>query len=530
MDGSAWFDQYAKHLGHDREASMAAVLHAVSEGWDVRWPMLPVYTVPGTCIKVASRYFAIGTPDDYIYVPLDAPTAVLVCAARGCLLPTRKIVKAIWDAADVRVDASSLPMTPEQGFPRDEDMFDVRRWPIYSQRVRDAADCNVHRPDADGTLLMAGSHKDVVLSNKLVAKPASVAIYGWQRADGSPIQGPSVSTAHIATYYDYSHGIRLCSETYQVGGDYLDLEDGLTGDRAAALSDEGPLEPPAFYPDPSVPHTDPSPSHDTIPPDTTPPTTRRGDTGEWVVVIQKEVHVTADGIFGPNTEQKVKVYQAANDLTSDGIVGPNTWAVILADEPEPEPLPEDLPDVAYPETIPFVQAKNYTRANRTEVRWVVIHSMEAGEHPGTAENVAAWFAGSNAPQASAHYNVDSDSIVQSVEEKDIAWHAKSGNRYGVGLEHAGYHNQGTVGWWDDYSQQMLALSAKLCARICKRWDIEAEFLDADALQDPTRTGLTYHATVTKAFRVSGGHIDPGPDFPIDAYLRAVRRELDVLKG
>lgn len=32
-----------------------------------------------------------------------------------------------------------------------------------------------------------------------------------------------------------------------------------------------------------------------------------------------------DGIFGPNTKEKVETYQGFRGLSSDGIVGPNTW-------------------------------------------------------------------------------------------------------------------------------------------------------------------------------------------------------------
>lgn len=46
-------------------------------------------------------------------------------------------------------------------------------------------------------------------------------------------------------------------------------------------------------------------------------------------IVQEAVGVTADGLYGPKTEEAVKAYQKANGLTVDGIVGLNTWKKIL---------------------------------------------------------------------------------------------------------------------------------------------------------------------------------------------------------
>ncbi len=46
-------------------------------------------------------------------------------------------------------------------------------------------------------------------------------------------------------------------------------------------------------------------------------------------IVQEAVGVTADGMFGVNTQKAVKAYQKANGLTADGCVGINTWKKLL---------------------------------------------------------------------------------------------------------------------------------------------------------------------------------------------------------
>lgn len=58
------------------------------------------------------------------------------------------------------------------------------------------------------------------------------------------------------------------------------------------------------------------------------PTLRRGASGTAVRELQQKLGISADGSFGPATEQVVKDFQLAHDLTADGVVGPATWAQI----------------------------------------------------------------------------------------------------------------------------------------------------------------------------------------------------------
>lgn len=176
-------------------------------------------------------------------------------------------------------------------------------------------------------------------------------------------------------------------------------------------------------------------------------------------------------------------------------------------------------------THKFTQAKSYTKGRPGAVTLVVIHTAECAEHPNAAENLAAWAAGPNAPRASWHYAVDSDSITQSVQEEDTAWHAGPVNPYSIGIEHAGTAKQNPAEWADVYSLEVLERSAELCAEICRRHKIPPVRLEGADLKAGKRLGITGHVDVTNGLTGGKGHWDPGPHFPWDYYLTRVRYHL-----
>ncbi len=55
---------------------------------------------------------------------------------------------------------------------------------------------------------------------------------------------------------------------------------------------------------------------------------KRGDRGDAVRAIQRELGITADGVFGPITERAVKRFQRRHELVPDGIVGPLTRSAL----------------------------------------------------------------------------------------------------------------------------------------------------------------------------------------------------------
>jgi N-acetyl-anhydromuramyl-L-alanine amidase AmpD len=174
-------------------------------------------------------------------------------------------------------------------------------------------------------------------------------------------------------------------------------------------------------------------------------------------------------------------------------------------------------------TTSFVQAKNFTRGRSNAIDVLVIHTMESPEKPDTAESVAHWFAGSTAPQASAHYCIDDNTVVQCVHDGDVAWHAPGANHNGLGFEHAGRAAQSKHDWSDDYSAKMLDLSAQLVAEKCAEHHIPVVWLQPADLR-AGRRGITGHVQVSDAFKRTD-HRDPGGQFPVEAYLALVRDKM-----
>lgn len=175
-------------------------------------------------------------------------------------------------------------------------------------------------------------------------------------------------------------------------------------------------------------------------------------------------------------------------------------------------------------TYPFYQAVNFSKGRGGHIpHLIVVHTMETPESEGRAKQVAGWFAGKTAPQASAHYMVDDKQVVQSVSEFDTAWACDDWllNQQSISIEHAGSASQSPEQWNDAYSQAELKLSAQLAAEIAKRYRIPAiKLTPADILVG--KAGFCGHADITAAKKIAGGHTDPGTHFPWDTYLGLVK--------
>jgi hypothetical protein len=153
---------------------------------------------------VMPDYLSVGSDSDSLLVPMGLPTALEVANDFGSVLPTPRVVDAIYEAADLKLTPEPLPASNEMR----STQYVVRHDEMIAQQRA--------LSDAPEDALTAGHKKDLVLSDRLLSIPGRVAIYGWHWDAHHPIQ--PLSTVHGAQYADYSHGVRLMSPIIYVNG------------------------------------------------------------------------------------------------------------------------------------------------------------------------------------------------------------------------------------------------------------------------------------------------------------------------
>ena len=176
----------------------------------------------------APDYLAVGSDEDYFLTPVSPTTAQMIADRLGCVLPTRKMVDAIYAAAPVKLEPEPIPPSPAM---TTVSIFSLHNDIVHSQR---AAFLDAHPL---GTLV-AGHKKDVVISTRLAAVTNRVAIYGWHQTNGVPIQ--PLFLGHTAAWVDYSQCVRLISQSMLVNGEMKTVAGVLADPEICALiSDEG---------------------------------------------------------------------------------------------------------------------------------------------------------------------------------------------------------------------------------------------------------------------------------------------------
>lgn len=190
-------------------------------------------------IYVAPDFYAIGDDDTFRRVPTTPRAAQMIATRWRSILPSRKLARAIYQSADVRIPMATFPPGP--------DMTSPTKWREDDQRV--AARVPDQRVRLLGGALLAGHRKDIVIGPALDG--SKVAIFGGARTAPDPKANPAdpwawqpYSTVHGAEYSDHSHGVRLILDRGFLDGVEVPLVDVFTHPTLHRLvSDQGPFRP-----------------------------------------------------------------------------------------------------------------------------------------------------------------------------------------------------------------------------------------------------------------------------------------------
>ena len=139
-------------------------------------------------------------------------------------------------------------------------------------------------------------------------------------------------------------------------------------------------------------------------------------------------------------------------------------------------------------SIPFKQCnpRNYRKGREFPINWICLHFT--ANNSDTAQNNADYFAREGGLNASAHYFVDTERIVQSVKDSDTAWHCgreRGGSYYNdcrnansIGIEMCSVKRNGMYVIPDATMKNAAELARTLMSkynipisRVCRHYDV-----------------------------------------------------------
>jgi hypothetical protein len=169
---------------------------------------------------VTPDYLAVGSDDDFFFIPVSPGLAQRIAGLAGASLPTPAMVDAAWAAARVRLNP--IRIRPDE-FIRSVPYFERHNSLVQAQR-------RLHR--APPGTFVAGHKLDVVIGDPQDGA-AGFGLYGWHHLDGTPIQPFHALDADSEPLF--SAGLRLAHRIITVDGAERDLAGALRDSSVARL-------------------------------------------------------------------------------------------------------------------------------------------------------------------------------------------------------------------------------------------------------------------------------------------------------
>ena len=214
--------------GSTREAKVAKLLEEnYLPSWlqpqNQKFCPITVINGPDTLVyNVLPDYLALGTDEEWMYIPMSPLTAKKWMQTNNLSFPTKTMVNQIHHQAKIKltppISWNALYDHATKKYNRDS----TECFKAQSDKLQEMLKKHTEYSHGD----LAASHKkDVVLTDYLLTKANqnNVAIYGWFNSDSSVVQNLNPSS-HSVSYIDYSHGLRMISNNCVLNGQQTTIQ------------------------------------------------------------------------------------------------------------------------------------------------------------------------------------------------------------------------------------------------------------------------------------------------------------------
>lgn len=199
------------------------------------------------------------------------------------------------------------------------------------------------------------------------------------------------------------------------------------------------------------------------------PTIRQGGSAshkEAVKALQRLLHLTTDGIFGPLTTEALKDWQTAHGLQPDGICGPKTWAALLEQEAK---VSNTKPDGDDPDMLlADVDLSAVRPATRRTISEIIVHCSATPEGKDfTVKDIDLWHRQRGFAGIGYHYVIYRDGKIHNGRDiNTIGAHCVGHNAHSIGICYIGgmdaANKQAADTRTEAQHKSLLALLVRLC--------------------------------------------------------------------
>jgi len=164
----------------------------------------------------------------------------------------------------------------------------------------------------------------------------------------------------------------------------------------------------------------------------------------------------------------------------------------------------------------------HTNPRQSAITKIILHDNEGPEGINAAFDLAI-YCHNNGPNGGGYQCAVDQTVCARIQPDNVVcWANGAVNETSVDICFIGYAAQTAAEWADAYSKGELEVAAQQVAAWCKEYNIPPVLLQGIDLHSVNTRGISTHGLLTAAgYAGTDGHTDPGPNFPLMAFIGRV---------